>query len=224
MKRICTISLLALLFTSCGAEPRVEPSPASEAADDVLEVVCNEDGSTTIEQRDVAAQSDGVHFRVENRAGEFVSLNGTGMDFSNGVSEHATRVEPGVVKIACWPGSMHTEPEPTRTKITVHDPNGFWVPAELECPRDDLIGSSTLDYASRSSGEQGNPEEIARGQLKGLEPDDQIFTAGYPEAEYRDIAVERDGDIVAVLGYSPTEDGGWILGGYSVCSSSGINY
>ena len=216
---------LCLVLSSCAspqasrsADPRTSPLP------EAVEVICSEDGSTEVQNSEVAAQPDGVHFRVDNRAGEFVSLNGTGRDFSEGVTEQAAPIAPGEVKIACWPGSMHRGPEPDRIAVAVHDPNSYWVAAELECPRDTLVSSSTLDYASHAKGGMGNPESLAREHLKGLQESDKVFVAGYPESEYRDVAVERDGEIVAIAGYSPTDDGGWILGGYSACPSSAIKY
>lgn len=224
MRRTWIIGLAALALVSCGAEPRGDAASSPVPVDNVLDVTCREDGTTVLQDSEVVAQRDGVHFRVDNRAGEFVSLNGTGMDFSEGVSEEALRVEPGDVRIACWPGSMHGGPEPERLPITIHDPDGHWVPAELECPRDKLIQDSILDYASHSAGEHGDPVDIARDALKGLEEGDRIFTAGYPEAEYRDVAVERDGETVAIVGFSPTDDGGWVIGGYSSCPSSKIRY
>lgn len=118
---------------------------------------------------------------------------------------------------------MHTEPEPQRFLVQIHEPRNHWRPTELECSGDDLIANATLDYAYGAPGSQGQPEEVARQSLKGIEPDDEIVTVGYPDAEYRDLAIERDGKTVAIVGLSPTEGGGWLVGGYSACPSAGIS-
>ncbi len=201
-----------------GADPRPTPEIAP-----VLEVICHADGSTELVNEDVRAQADGVHFRVDNRAGEFVSLNGTGMDFSEGVTEEVTRTPPGEIEIACWPGSMHREPEPEAVPIRIHDPEDHWVPAELGCPDGRTNGSTVLDYAYGSVGMKGDPTEIARDQMKGIASDDEIITVGYPESEYRQVAVVRDDAVVALLSYSPDDVGGWILGSYSSCASTRIH-
>jgi len=54
--------------------------------------------------------------------------------------------------------------------------------------------------------------------MKGIEKSDPIFAAGYPEAEYRDVAIERD-EIVALSYYHFHDRRGWIRG-YSACPSS----
>lgn len=214
------------LLAACG-----EPDPATTGAGGppspdvpaVLEIVCHEDGSTELLDTDVRAQPDGVHMRVDNRAGEFVSINGAGLDFSEGVTEQTARTAPGEVKVACWPGSKHTEPEPERQAVRIHDPDGYWVHAEMECPRDPAIAETIIDYADDGSGAQGNPEDLARDDLKGLEPDDEISTVGYPEAEPRQIAVERNEETVALLSYGAAQKGGWYLSSYSTCGSSDLS-
>lgn len=216
--------LMCLALASCGDPVTPKAPPAiTPTAFAVLQVVCHEDGATEIDERVVAAQSDGVHIRVDNRAGEFISLNGTRLDFSEGITQQVETLPPGGAKIACWPGSMHRGPEPETIAVTVQDPNSYWVSAELQCPQDELIENSTLDYASDSEGTKGEPENIAREQMKGLEPSDRLFTAGYPEANRREVAVEREGEIVAILGYDPTTNGGWILRGYSTCATTDID-
>jgi hypothetical protein len=227
MPRLLLAPLVAaLLLTGCGdpSAPVEAGGRAPEEAPAILEVVCREDGSTELRDTEVRAQPDGVHIRVDNRADEFVSLDGAALDFSEGVTEQVTRAAPGELKLACWPGSKHTEPEPERQLVQVHDPGGHWVEAELECPRDEAIADSILDYASGGSGTMGDPEEIARSEMKGLEDDDQITTVGYPKAEPRHVAVERDDETIALLSYEAARQGGWFLGSYQTCGSAGISY
>jgi hypothetical protein len=220
------LGIWAALITACGGsnapsasatnQPNVSEIPAR------LDVVCQADGSTEVVNDEVRASPDGVHIQVDNRAGEFVSLNGTGLDFSEGVTEQIARAAPGELRVACWPGSKHTDPEPEPIAVRIHDPEGHWIPGELECPRDELIVASTLDFASNSDGHRGDLEEIVRETVEGVGSDDTIRTVGYPQAEYREVAVERNEETIALLSFSPGSNDGWLLGGYSACSSAGI--
>ena len=223
MNRLGSLVMAALLLGACGTP--ATSGPGTEASSSVparLDIVCHKDGSTELLNDEVRTQPDGVHVQVDNRAGEFVSLNGLGLDFSEGITEQVARVAPGEEKIACWPGSKHRGPEPERIPIEVVDPDGYWVAAELECPRDELIADSILDYVMGSEGTQGDPEEITRERLKGLEPSDSITTVGYPDSESREVAVERNEETIAIVSFSRAEGGGWLLSSYSSCDSARI--
>jgi hypothetical protein len=185
-------------------------------------VICYEDGTTEVTTDEVQASADGVHIRVDNRAGEFVSLNGTGLDFSKGINEQTSNAPPGKVEIACWPGSKHRGPEPPTTPVRIIDPDDLWTESKLECPPGDMMGEAILDYGSAAEGEQGEPEEIAREQIEGLKDEDEIVTLGYPESQFRSVGIVRDGKTIAAVSFSPTEDGGWQIGGYSNCDSAHI--
>jgi hypothetical protein len=227
MVRISGLVIVVTLALGACGDPEAEPgaaSPPPPASPDRLEIVCREDGSTELVTDRVRAQADGVHVQVDNRAGEFVSINGVGLDFKKGVSEQTARAAPGELKVACWPGSMHEEPEPERQPVEIVDPDGHWVAAELECPRDKLAASAILDYASDSIGIQGDPEDITRSKMEGLEDGDEITTVGYPESAPREIAIERSGETIALVSYSRAHKGGWFLDGYDTCDSSGISY
>ena len=213
-----------VVFGACGESspgvPAQAPSPEATAPA-VLSVVCEADGSTVLGNDEVSASPDGVHIEVDNRAGEFVSLNGTGQDFSEGITEQAAAIAPGEVRVACWPGSMHTGPEPRRFPVQVLDPEGFYSAAELECPDGSLVASVTNDFASFEHGRKGDPVDLAADDVN-LGEDDETFAIGYPEAEFRSVGVRREGKVIAILGYSPTDDGGWLLGGYQSCDSARI--
>jgi hypothetical protein len=183
-----------------------------------IDVICNADGTTELRNFDVVTSPDGVHFRVDNRAGETASLNGTGRDFRPGVSEQASPIPPGEYEIACWPGSLHNGEEPETQTIRVTDPDELFVRPGLRCPEDSpRSGAATLDYESGSRGVKGDPADIARRVLRGLRSSDEIIRLGYPEAAFPEVAVVRDGDQIAHLRYLPSENRGWLLGGYSAC-------
>ena len=222
----CAPIAVVVLLCACGTAQEAGPGSGAGTPTGIparLDIVCRADGSTELLNTEVRASADGVHIQVDNRAGEFVSLNNTGRDFSEGVTEQVAASEPGDLKVACWPGSMHRGPEPELHAATVHDPDGYWVQGELECPRDDLIAATTNDFMGGSQGIDGDPERIARKQMDGLEPDDEIFTVGYPEGEQREVAIERNDEIIALLSYYEPEEGGWLLGSYSACDSARIN-
>jgi hypothetical protein len=218
------LGLLAAGVVACGSPVSGARSGRQPSApNDIpvrLDVVCHEDGSTELLNNHVRALADGVHIQVDNRAGELVSLNGVRLDFSEGVTEQVAHPAPGEVRIACWPGSMHEGREPERVAIRVHDPDDHWIPGELECSRDRQIAATTLDYFGAAQGTVGDPEEIAREKMKGIADDDIVSTVGYPRAEYREIAVERNDETIALLSFSPAPNGGWLLDSYLACASA----
>jgi hypothetical protein len=226
-RKLIVVAVALALGGACG-DPQTtsagRPEQSSSPIPERLDVVCHQDGSTELLNRAVRALPDGVHVRVDNRAGEFVSINGAGLDASEDVTEQTARTPPGELKVACWPGSKHEEPEPERLAVQIHDPNGYWTSGELECPEDGLIGNSHLDYASGGSGTYGDPEDLARTTMEGIEDADAITTVGYPEGEPREVAVERNDKRIAVLSFGAAQKGGWYLAGYSTCANSGIKY
>ena len=221
---LAALIALAVLLVACGSPQR--PAPASgprppEAAPEILEVVCRADGTTELKTDRVQAMPDGVHIRVDNRAGEDVSLGG--IDFPEGVGERVERFEPGRQEVACWPFSRHESPEPEPLPIQVLDPEGYWRSSELECAPGEMESAVTIDYFAEAKGKRGDPEEITRKTVTGLESGDEILTVGYPDAENRKIAIVRDGKMIAVFSYWPAQKDSWLVGDYSTCESSGIS-
>lgn len=205
---------------------RLRDQPGSSGSDDsapgLAEIVCRRDGSTELLTPSVDARADGVHVRVENQSGEDVSMNGLGGDFRQGVSEAALSVPPGRVEVACWPYSRHGGPEPSTTPLEVTDSQSHWVRFELECPQDDLIGSSISDYAGGSTGKKGDPVDIVRQAVKGLASSDVLERARYPEQANPVVRIIREGDMVGVAGLTLTEEGGYLLESFSSCPSADL--
>ena len=220
----CLIAVVALAACGAPGPPEgIQPvTQGTEPADEVVKLVCEADGSTRLLTPVVTAQEDGVHVRVDNRAREGVSINGLGADFAEGTSEQTISTPPGEVGIACWPYSRHEDEEPPRVNLMVDDPHGYWVNPRLDCPKGDLIGSVISDFVAGAEGEQGDPADLARANLKGVEPSDVIEPAAYPDQTYPVVRVVRDGKTVATASFSPAEAGGWLIGGSEACSSSGI--
>lgn len=195
--------VISLPFAACESE-RPADLGNQPMVSSTIDVICNADGTTELRSFNVVTRPDGVHFHVDNRAGETTSLNGTGRDFRPGVSEQASLIPPGEYEIACWPGSLQNGEEPETQTIRVTDPDGLYVRPWLKCPEGSpASGRATLDYGAGTPGVRGDPVTIATRVLHGLKPDDEIILIEYPEAEFPEIAVVRNGDQIVHLGYSP---------------------
>ncbi|MGH2806236.1 MAG: hypothetical protein ACRDKT_03075 [Actinomycetota bacterium] len=217
--------LLATSAASCGRFEVVtvpHSSPSRAPAPEVARVVCEKDGSTTLLTESVVAQPDGVHVEVDNRTGEGLSLNGFALDFGEGTATQVANVPPGRIKVACYPFSMHRRPAPKGLPFEIDDPNGYWVSPELECPPGDMIASAINDFLGDGPGEQGDPVELTRENLRGLKEDDVIERAGYPESTQAVVRVVRDGNVIVTTNFHQPEGGGWNMGGYQACDSAGI--
>jgi len=99
--------------------------------------------------------------------------------------------------------------------LDITDPEGSFVPADLGCP--DAASGSIFDYAEDAVGVQGDPVEVARQHLSGLEFDDVIERAGYPESNLPVVRVVRGGDVVASARFMSDGEGGWLLETLDVC-------
>jgi hypothetical protein len=217
---------MALLASSCADRPAPDRptsvDPATGRAADPLTLTCTREGGTELSASQVEAQADGVHVHVENRSGEPASLNGLGYDAEPGSSDIVTSTPPGSVDVACWPFSGHEGPEPDTTRLDILDPNAYFVSSELEC-EGNLSWSQVNDFIAGAEGTPGEPVDIARDRIHGLEPGDELLPTGYPEREdAASIAVVRNGSTVAVAGFQRADDGGWLLGGGSGCDETDI--
>lgn len=212
-----------VLAVACGSPEEGRPLGSDEVPPppNMLEVVCRADGSTQLLNDEVAAQPDGVHVRVDNRAGEPVSVSVA--DFDAGISEQTLDLAPGTAEVGCYPFSMHEGPPPPEERVEILDPAGHWVDGEVRCGGQGvMVESATLDYVAGARGEQGDPVDLAEQRVRGLEPNDEVLAVGYPEAPSREVGIVRGGDVAAVLHYEPAEDGGWLLGSYEACASAGL--
>jgi hypothetical protein len=81
MKRMwIALTIWPILLSACGNPQGPASGSGPRPAEEIparLDVVCKEDGSTELINDRVKALPDGVHIQVDNRAGEFVTLNGT---------------------------------------------------------------------------------------------------------------------------------------------------
>ena len=209
-----------LLGTACGRPNLAPPVEAAETTPQVVEVTC--DGSSTkVANSVVKPQPDGVHFDIVNSSGADLSFQwafsgGGGGD--NAPEQKGTLVVPmpppgGTVD--CSPAASASEPsEAQGVMIKVVDPDGLWTSDSLECPDGSQVTGSGSVEAHDSN--EGDPVEIARAEFHGLEPNDVVERAGYPESSERKVRVVRDGRVIAMAEYWRGE-GGWYRDNIASC-------
>jgi hypothetical protein len=186
---------------------------------DVVEIVCEADGSTTVRTPQVIVQPDGIHVHLVSRLDEPASVNGFGFDIEKGETTHVTGRAPGVIQAACWPFSRHgSGEEPPTSTIEVLDPEGIYVSGEIECTgtRSGLIA----DFFKEPLDAGPVPLDVARGEIRGLRPEDEVVHLGYPERRDRAVAVARDGAIVATFNFVTFDGERWHVASNEICSSA----
>jgi hypothetical protein len=225
-RRLAPLLVVVAALAACGRiEPvLVRPGHSPTPAPEVARVVCEKDGSTALLTDSVTAQADGVHVEVDNRTGEGAQMIGLITDVNDGANSFVTSVPPGRVKVACYPYSRHEEPAPEGLDLTIEDPNGYWVDQDLECGPNTMAVSQISDYFGDASGQTGDPVDLTRENLKGLEDDDAVERAGYPESGDPVVRVVRDGNVIALARFHrPTNRNGWNMGEAEWCDRSGIS-
>lgn len=203
------------------------------AVPDVARVSC--DGSSTVVESSVIEldpetgevlamwsssvrpQADGVHILVTNTSDIDLSLQFRDLGGDNApVGEHEVvwPIAPGPVELRCLdPYSQDAGAPGGYVELEVVDPDAIYVPIALEC--DNQVGW----YADFAPGATGDPDPVqsARDDLHGLEPDDVVEAAGYPEAVTRQVRVVRDGEVIAVVEFFPDGQGGWLQMSGNAC-------
>jgi hypothetical protein len=196
---------------------------SNEAPADVARFTCDASGSITPTHSVVAAQPDGVHVAIGNTGDTPVSfsIEGLGGDGAEPGEHKETvwQIPPGAASVSC---SMITDGGSGTTSsatLDVVDPNGLYVPAELGCASSAAYGSSG-DYAVGTKGFAGDSVQVARDHVSGLEFDDLIERAGYPESRQPVIRVVRDGAIVGKVTLRDDGSGGWLEDSIEGCSGT----
>jgi hypothetical protein len=186
---------------------------SNEAPVDVAQFTCDASGSITPSDSVVAAQPDGVHLAISNKGDTPVSfsIEGLGGDGAE-PGEHKEsvwQIPPGPATVSCITITDGETGVTSSATVDVVDPNGLYVPAELECASGEAYGGSG-DYADGATGFAGDPVRVARDHVSGLEFDDLIERAGYPESRLPVIRVVRDGAIVGKVTLRDDGSGGWL--------------
>lgn len=226
MKLLTVLVLaLALGLSACGAAEEADPVSAPHesqpaALPGIARVVCDEDG-TRVETPAVKPQGDGIHVEiVNNAAGErsfsLTSVEGGGMGLGAppGTSSQIVDLGPGPLTVSCTDPADEVEGgEP----LEIVDEDGIWVPTTLGCP--DQF-SQVIDYVAGAKGETSDPIEAARKAVEGygLEADDVLERAGYPDAETVRVRLVRNGENLAVIDLMDDGSGKWLVGMVTGCS------
>jgi len=223
MRLACAIALVVL--AGCAEEtPGSQLREGQPVAAPFVEIVCTEDGGTRLWTPVVEVQSDGVHLDVDNRAGEPTSLVGLSADVDEGRHKEVVSQSPGMLRVACYPHSQHeNDAKPVTYDLELVDPKGHWVSTVLECEPDSMVQSTISDFSSSlGEGWSKDPVQLIHDGVKGLEADDAVELAGYPEAETPTVRVVRDESVIATFGFIQADDGGLAIERSELCASEGL--
>lgn len=200
-------------------------APTGTKADtqDVAGIICEADGSTTILTPRVLVQPDGVHVHAVSRLDETAEIIDLGHDVQPGETEWVAQTPPGKVETACNPFSQHDSGEaPPTTPVEILDPDGIYVNGEIQCSG--TSGAIIGDFAEAPLDVGPVPLSEARKAIRGLDDDDQVLRAGYPEQRDAAIIVRRHSQIVASFGFVTFDGEDWVVEGSQICTSSGLSY
>jgi hypothetical protein len=70
----------------------------------------------------------------------------------------------------------------------------------------------------------GDPVEVIRQHLSGLEYDDAVERAGYPQSDKPIVRVRRNGDVVAMATFRDDGQGGWRIETLVTCANVPIEW
>jgi hypothetical protein len=233
-----SISAALILLIGCAragtptaAQQQTQPgaSAVDGSAADVARIVCEKD-AVVLRDDTVRAQLDGVHLLVENPGGAWgIDLHheiwdygtGEGFKLSDDATPDTSGMGPGTVTVACVPTarSSYYDTGVPRATLTIVDPDGLYVPGELECG----FGEQFRLTISGSQDEQ--PTSVVR-RVPGVLPSDEFERPNYPDSPLYwpvEFIVERDGQAVArAMGPYDVDDGSWHLI-VNACRGSGIH-
>ena len=185
-----------------------------------LQVVCN--GTTTdIATPVVRASVDGVHLRFRNTSGHSLEF---GIDDETGLAVLGDSIPAEgavfVYTLGIGPWQIHCAEGATR--FAVVDPDGLYRSVALGCA--DASGTTgSVDYGEDARGLRGSLLDVARLELRGLQPGDIVERGGYPAAaDQQLVRVVRGGQVVAVVTYAEDGRGGWLPGGAQACKGSNV--
>lgn len=212
------------LVDEIAAVPVSFTSGTTPGHSDVAEFTCDGTGTISPASLAVDAQADGVHIAVTNTADEAISftvgslespsyvVGGDGAD--PGVrKETVWQLPPGDADVSCRLVSAAGIDTSPMAALRVEDPTDSYVPIGMTCPTSGQVSG----YAENAAGFEGDPVEVARQHLSGLEFDDTVERAGYAKSEQPMVRVVRGGDVVATATFIDDGQGGWLLDTLDAC-------
>jgi hypothetical protein len=111
--------------------------------------------------------------------------------------------------------------------LEVVDPAGNYVPADLECAVGSAYGSGAAHQAGGGgggSGFTGDPVQVVRDHVSGLEFDDRVERAGYLGSETPVIRIVRADAVVGKVTLSGDGSGGWLPSSIEGCSGTMLGW
>ena len=225
------VAIGSFLFSDAEATPAIDYLVQEIAAvpvrfvndtpTEVAEFACDGTGSIAPTDSAVIAQPDGVHVGVTASGDLPVSfsvgdLGGDGAEPGER-TETVWQLAPGESAISCSVESPEFGGVASAASLNVVDPNGYFVPAELSCAS--VVGQIP-EYGEGARGFAGDPVQVVRDHVSGLEFDDTVERALYPESELPVVRVVRDGDVVARTTLRDDGRGGWLVDTLENCDGT----
>jgi len=154
------LAALVTVFLLAGCVQGGEaPQPEKTEIPSTARIVCDKEGTRVLTSR-VGAQSDGVHFVIDNRlagsGGYTVALpaskgplySGAGGNAARGISKHVEPFSPGMVKISCNPPRFSgEEKELDHASFEVLAGDSGYESTKLACSGGGWVQSGGPEYA-----------------------------------------------------------------------------
>lgn len=186
----------------------------------------------------VRAQPDGVHLMLTgaedtsftmiadpqdggSAEGDTPVSRGEGLGEETPTAVIMAQAPPGRYLLRC---SATSAPDIVgTTRLEVVDPAGHYLPSEPECLGE--VYGMAPGYAEGTLGDQGDPVDVARGRLTGLEEGDIVERAGYAEGAAEPVVrIVRDGTVVGSVSLFDDGQGGWLLSSLEGCSGTAFGW
>jgi len=149
------------------------------------------------------------------------SIEGVGGDGAEPGERKETvwQIPPGNAVVSCSVITDDGSGVASSASLDVVDPSGSYVPSELECAGGEAYGQAA-DYIEGTTGFSGDPVQVARDHVSGLEFDDLVERASYPESEEPVIRVVRGGAVVGKVTFINDGSGGWLVNTIEGCGGT----
>jgi hypothetical protein len=194
-----------------------------EAASEVAEFACDGTGTISPSTSVVSAQADGVHIAITATGDVPVSLGiegvgGTGAEPGER-EETVWSIAPSETTVSCGLMGGSGSDILSSAELVVVDPKGLHVPAELDCTSDEGYGMAP-SYGEGSTGVPGDPVQVVKDHVTGLEFDDRVERAGYPESEEPLVRIVRAGAVTGLVTLFDDGQDGWLLSSIEGCGGT----